>query len=130
MSDLSFSSANLAVIAYAQVNANGHSPNENSGVTTTRISMGLYGVIFPPNQEVTPGDFIMHVQARTNDTPFGKNTVVGLGSAIGGFTDVLKIVEFWTTQIIDGVHFPLRCDSDFCVWFLRTTSNQPPGAPA
>jgi hypothetical protein len=43
----SFSSANLAVVAYASVKANGSSPDTNSGVTTAWVSTGVYDITLP-----------------------------------------------------------------------------------
>ena len=44
-----FSSANLAIVAYAEVDGvAGTSTVTNSGVSTTRLSLGLYAVVLPP----------------------------------------------------------------------------------
>lgn len=55
--NLLFDSAGLAVVAYAEVlgqspsaPAAGTSPNSNSGVTTTRVGVGLYDVILPASK--------------------------------------------------------------------------------
>ena len=42
-----FSTANLAVVAYALVKSDGTSPEMNSGVTTTKLGTGAYEITLP-----------------------------------------------------------------------------------
>ena len=51
---MSFSTAELATVAYALVAADGSSDEINSGVTTTRIDTGRYNVILPGSEAVSP----------------------------------------------------------------------------
>ena len=50
-----FSSANLAVVAYASVHADGSSPDTNSGIKTSLVSPGIYEITLPgdPSQQET-----------------------------------------------------------------------------
>jgi hypothetical protein len=42
-----FSTANTALFAYALVEPDGTSPDLNSGVTTSRIDVGVYEIVLP-----------------------------------------------------------------------------------
>jgi hypothetical protein len=49
----SFSTANLALVAYALVESDGTSPDLNSGITTTKLDSGTYEMVLPgdPGQQ-------------------------------------------------------------------------------
>jgi hypothetical protein len=46
-----FSTANLALAAYALVKSNGTSPDMNSGVITRKVATGVYEVVLPGSDD-------------------------------------------------------------------------------
>ena len=44
-----YDSAGMAIVAYGEVLADGTSPNQNSGVTTAKASLGQYTITLPTN---------------------------------------------------------------------------------
>ena len=122
---MSFSTANLAVVAYALVKADGTSPEINSGVGTTRLGpgSGYYGIILPGNptqQEVLQQGQGNPITGFRQDLIFacpinGGGLMVGTSEDAGGFVKHVQI------QAGNGS----AVDSDFAVVILRTTIPTP-----
>jgi hypothetical protein len=116
-----FDSAGLAIVAYAQVD--GHSgastptAQANSGVSTTKISTGLYQVFLPTGLTQDPSRDLIYVQPKALPT----TTAIQLGCAV-----VANVVEESATvkQVkLTGVSAALTTtaiDSDFNFFVLRT----------
>jgi hypothetical protein len=120
-----FDSANIAVVAYAEVvGGDGNSTATNSGVGTTRLSQGRYAVSLPAaNTQQNDRDLIF-VQPKSTLL----SVAVGLARCARVKDDyaATKIVE-----IVDPVAGTATCvDSDFSILILRTQITPPTGAPA
>jgi hypothetical protein len=108
-----FDSAGLAIVAYAEVAADGSSTVNNSGVTTTKTATGTYNVILPSDKTQQIGRDLIFVQA--NGT--------GAQTATVSETDAAKkVVERYAGGTI--------ADGAFTVLILRTIVPPPAGAPA
>jgi hypothetical protein len=121
MSSTLFDSAGLAIVAYAQVaGATGSSSSTslaNSGVSTTRISTGLYQVFLPTGLTQDPSRDLIYVQPKAVPS----TTAIQLGCAV-----VANVVEesATTKQVkmtgVSGTLATTAVDSDFNVFVLRT----------
>ena len=108
-----FDSAGLAIVAYAEVAADGTSTVNNSGVTTTKTASGTYNVILPADKTQQIGRDLIIVQA--NGT--------GPQTATVSETDASKkVVERYAGASI--------ADGAFTILILRTIVPPPAGAPA
>ena len=121
----SFSSANLAVVAYVSVKSDGSSPDTNSGVTTAWVSTGVYDIILPgdPSQQAPlqegqeAGRTLIFATVRnTSGVDISVSDVAG--------TSLIKRVRttFSPTSA--------PADEDFDLLILRTLIPPPAGAPA
>ena len=108
-----FDSAGLAIVAYADVAADGTSTVTNSGVTTTKTATGTYNVILPADktQNNAPDLFVV--------TPKGS---VQRSANVNDATDAIK-----TAQMYSGGSL---ADGEFDIIILRTIVPPPAGAPA
>ncbi len=124
MPGLSYSGANLATVAYAEVDGTaGASTVNNSGVTTTRIGLGQYVVILPSGQGQNGGRDLVFIQA--------KHAVASTAAAISDFDDAqeaTKTVTFWSGD--PALAAATKLDCSFSILILRTTITPPTGAPA
>jgi hypothetical protein len=108
-----FDSAGLAIVAYAEVAADGTSTVNNSGVVTAKTGTGTYTVTLPADKTQVAGRDLILTQA--NGTGFKATTVSETSAAI-------KVVETYTGSTI--------ADGAFTILILRTIVPPPAGAPA
>jgi len=116
-----FDTAGLAVVAYAQVSgATGSSTSTtlaNSGVSTTKISTGLYQLFLPTGLAQSSSNDLIYVQPKA----IPSTTAIQLGCAV-----VANVVEESATvkQVkltgVSGALATTAIDSDFNVLILRT----------
>jgi hypothetical protein len=122
MPGLNFSGPNLATVAYAAVDATaGASTVMNSGVQTTRISLGKYQIILPTNLAQNEGTDLVFIQAIESPGTTGRASVVD------NSLSVTKLVYFWDTNPALGA--ATNIDTSFSVVILRSTITPPAGAP-
>jgi hypothetical protein len=108
-----FDSAGLAIVAYAEVAANGTSTANNSGVTTTKTATGTYNVILPADKTQQLGRDLIFAQAN------------GAGQQISTVSEssaATKVIERYAGATI--------ADGAFTILILRTIVPPPAGAPA
>lgn len=120
MPGLGFSTPDLAIVAYTQVNADGTSGEQNSGVITTRLQQGSYGVILPTTLEQDNSQCFIQVQPLNNASG-GKNSVVGFAANV-------KLINFHSKSGNPTLGYLV--DTRFNCLILRTAINPPPGSPA
>ena len=130
MPGANFSGPNLATVAYAEVaGADGSSTTCNSGVSTTRISAGLYNVILPTNLAQNQNRDLIFVQPKG---PYGTTQLGGALVAKNAEVDdsdpITKAIAIFDGNPALGAS--TRIDSDFSILILRTTITPPAGAPA
>jgi hypothetical protein len=124
MPGLNFSGANLATVAYANVDgAAGASTVTNSGITTTRTALGTYVVILPTNLTQTAGRDLIVV---TPKAPAGAPVAVMF--TVDDALDATKTISFFDGNPANGA--TTKLDSSFSILILRTTIAPPSGAPA
>ena len=118
-----FDSAGLAIVAYAQVNADGSSENTtnkaNSGIYTTRLAQGQYLVQMSTALGQDPSQDLIFVQP-TNTTYAGLGTTPIPASLVEDSDDFNKIVVF-----TDGGYGTTAIDCNFNVLVLRTVIGSP-----
>jgi hypothetical protein len=131
MPGLGFSGANLATVAYADVDGTaGASTATNSGVSTTRVAAGTYVVVLPTGLTQNIARDLIFVQPRTNNTDTQPNPA-GLVAKMAVVDDTLEATK--TIAIFSGdptLAAVTRIDSSFSILILRTTISPPAGAPA
>jgi len=118
MPSVTFDTAGLAFVAYAEVLADGTSPNTNSGVTTSRVATGLYNITLDANKQQSGSRDLIFV------TPKG-NLGVPRSTAVDDSSASVKVVA-----IYGGAPILSYADSDFSVLILRTTIQPAAGGPA
>lgn len=111
-----FDSAGLAIVAYAEVLADGTSPNTNSGVGTTKTATGRYAVILPSDKTQNGARDLIFVQA------LGVASTVPVTSRVDDTSASVKTIEMCNGTT--------TADSAFSVLILRTIVPPPAGAPA
>lgn len=114
-----FDTAGLAFVAYAEVLADGTSPNTNSGVITARLGTGQYTVTLGANQQQAGARDLIFV------TPKATNLSVPLSHAVNDASASVKQVA-----IYGGSPIQSYADADFSIIIMRTTIQPPTGAPA
>lgn len=121
MPSLGFSGANLATVAYAEVEGvAGASTVQNSGVSTTRTALGTYVVILPTNIAQVDGRDLIFVTPRVNDDGSGLASKTYI---VDSRLDATKTIYFFA----DATTTPI--DSSFTILILRTTIAPPSGSP-
>ncbi len=108
-----FDSAGLAIVAYAQVDgATGSSspPLANSGITTTRLSIGLYQLTLPANLVQSLTKILSFVQVKNSATLIGPTARVAV---IDEFDPQVKLVN--TLEAASGN----LIDADFDILIVR-----------
>lgn len=121
---MNFSTANLAVVAYALVRADGTSPEINSGVGTTRLGApgsGYYGIILPGE----PSQQEVLQQGQGNPITGFRHDLIFVCPINGG---TLKVGTGYTGEFVRTVQMENNAgglDSDFAVVILRTTIPTP-----
>lgn len=124
MPGLNFSGANLAVVAYAEVEGTaGASTATNSGITTTRTALGLYLATLPTNLAQSQSRDLMFVQAKGPYSSTPGLSAVAKMQTVDDSDPTVKAIAFF-----NAAGTPL--DSDFSLLILRTTISPPAGAPA
>jgi hypothetical protein len=116
-----FDTAGLAIVAYAEVLADGTSPNTNSGVTTARVGTGQYTVTLGANQQQSSARDLIFV---TPKNPAGLNLSTPRSHAVDDSAVATKVVV-----IYGGSPILSYMDSDFSVMILRTTIQPVAGYP-
>jgi len=111
-----YDSVGLAIAAYAEVLADGTSPNTNSGVVTARVSAGLYTVTLPAAHGIDDA----RMQAVV--TPKGTITGVPVSCSVDASDPFVKRIA-----IYKGSPLATLADSAFNVLILATVK---PGSPA
>ena len=110
-------SAALAIVAYAEVDGvKGDSTETNSGVTTTRQSLGKYSVALSTAAGQQANRDLIFVQAKST----------GVGPVMSSVDDsamTTKLVSFATSATT-------AADTSFSILVLRTVLPPPVGAPA
>jgi hypothetical protein len=113
-----FDSAGLAIVAYAQVTGGTSSTaTANSGVSTTRVTTGIYQVFLPTGLAQSDTKDLIFVQPKANPS----TTAIQLGCAV-----VADVVEesAATKQVkltgVSGTLTTTAVDSDFDILILRT----------
>jgi hypothetical protein len=119
MSNPLFDSAGLAIVAYAEVAANGTSTVTNSGVTTTKVGTGVYTVTLPPGKTQLASRDLIFVQ------PITSVAFVPTSSSVDDRDPAVKGV-----QIYVGSPLTTTADCAFSILILRTIVPPPAGAPA
>jgi hypothetical protein len=115
MPSLGFSAPNLALVAYAEVDGDeGSSTRCNSGVTTSRVSDGVYAVGLPSNLQQPNDSSLVFVQAKGSEPK---------ASSVDDESDAVKIVSF-----ANGGGTPVNTSFSFCLW--RSTITPPAGSPS
>ena len=126
MPSLGFSGANLAIVAYAEVDGvAGASTVTNSGVTTTRTAAGTYVVILPTGITQNVGRDLIFVQPKGNND--GTSFVAKMAVVDDSLEATKTIAIFSGDPTLAG---STRIDSTFSILILRTTITPPTGAPA
>jgi hypothetical protein len=111
-----FDSAGLAIVAYAEVLADGTSPNTNSGVGTTKTGTGRYAILLPADKTQAASRDLIFVQA------LGVPNATPVTSKVEDTTPGVKYIEMTNGST--------NADSAFSVLILRTIVPPPAGAPA
>lgn len=111
-----FDSAGLAIVAYAEVLADGTSPNTNSGITTTKTATGRYQLTLPADKAQASARDLIFVQ------PLGVANNTPVTSRVDDSSSTVKGVETCNGSS--------AADSAFSVLILRTIITPPAGAPA
>lgn len=111
-----FDSAGLAIVAYAEVLADGTSPNTNSGVGTSKTGTGRYVVILPADKTQNASRDLIFVQ------PLGVANAAAITSRVDDSSASVKGIEICSAAT--------NIDSAFSVLILRTIVPPPAGAPA
>jgi len=131
MPSLGFSGANLATVAYAEVDGTaGASTATNSGVSTTRAAAGPDILVLPTGLTQQGSRDLIFVQPKTNATDTQPNPA-GLVAKMAVVDDTLEATK--TIAIFSGdptLAAVTRIDSSFSILILRTTITPPAGAPA
>ena len=116
-----YSTANLALVAYAEVDgATGASTATNSGVTTTRTSTGVYLVALPSVLTQFSARDLIFVQPKSTAALGVSNVPSALVNDIPTATKIVYIGDSTTTAV----------DCSFSIVILRTLVPPPTGAPA
>lgn len=127
MPGLTFSGANLASVAYAEVDGvAGASTTTNSGVTTTRTALGTYVVILPTNLAQVEATDLIFVQLKESAAGGGAG-LVAKNAVVDDSLSVTKTVFVWSGDPALGV--ATLIDSSFSILILRSTITPPAGAP-
>lgn len=114
-----FDSAGLAIVAYAEVAADGTSTVTNSGVTTARTAAGQYTVTLPTNKQQSGARDLIFV------TPKGTITSTPYSHKVDDASAAVKQVA-----IYGGSPLATFADADFSILILRTIIPPPAGSPA
>lgn len=125
-----FDQAKLAVVAYAEVLADGTSPATNSGISTTRTALGSYALDLPvasPNQvglqQFSDRDLIF-VQPLNA-------TVAGIAAtAVNDATATVPATPGSRKLVFLGISPTTAVDCGFSVLILRTLTPPTLGGPA
>ena len=125
-----YDSAGLAIVAYVEVASDGtsvvnttHLAAMNSGVTTTRLSTGLFQVILPSDKTQSPTRDLIFVQ------PYG-TTVTGPLTAVIDETNPPAPALPGSVKTVTLFQGATVADGAFTVLILRTIVPPPAGAPA
>jgi hypothetical protein len=122
---MNFSSANLAVVAYVNVTADGYSPDTNSGVTTTRVNNpGSYEIHLPGDP--TQQEPLQQAQVAGRDLLLA--TVKGSSSGINITADDKPNTNGLIKTVLTATNTPVN--AAFSLVILRTLIPPPDGAPA
>lgn len=122
MPQLGFSGPNLATVAYAEVaGTNGASTAMNSGITTTRVSQGVYVAVLPANNLQTSSRDLIFVQPKGT-------SVLPKMAVVDDSLDATKTIYIWDGD--PAGTGPTTIDSDFSLIILRTTISPPAGSPS
>jgi hypothetical protein len=116
MPGVTFDSVGIAIAAYAEVLADGTSPNMNSDVVTARLSAGLYTVTLPANHGIDDA----RMQAIV--TPKGTITGVPVSCSVDDSDPLVKRVAMYS-----GSPLTTLADHAFNILIVRTIK---PGVPA
>jgi hypothetical protein len=125
MPSLAASGANLAVVAYAQVEGTtGASTVCNSGLATTRVAAGQYVVVLPTGlTQKTPRDLIF-VMPKHLDT----SSLLAM-AVVDDSLEATKTIYMFNGDPTAASPTGLQ-DMSFFILVLRTTIAPPAGAPA
>lgn len=122
---MNFSSANLAVVAYVNVTDDGHSPDTNSGVTTTRlVNPGVYEIHLPGDP--TQQESLQQAQVAGRDLLIA--TVRGGSSGINISAEDVPGTNGLVKRVTTATNTPVN--AAFSLVILRTLIPPPDGAPA
>lgn len=125
MPGLSFSAPNLATVAYAEVDgAAGASTTTNSGVTTTRTTLGTYVVILPTNLAQVESSDLIFCQLKESSDGSG---LVAKNCVVDDSLSVTKTIYVWSGD--PALAAATKIDSSFSILILRSTISPPAGAP-
>jgi hypothetical protein len=127
MPALGFSGANLATVAYAEVDGTaGASTVTNSGVTTTRTASGTYVVILPTTLAQDVSRDLIFVQPKANND--GTSFAIPRFATVDDSLSITKTINIWSGN--PAAAAATLIDGSFSVLLLRTTITPPTGAPA
>ena len=115
--------AGLAVVAYAEVLADGTSPNTNSGVGTLKTGTGQYTVVLPANMQQSAARDLMFVTPKKSLTD--ANAGIPLSHAVDDSNSALKRIA-----IYGGSPLQTFADAEFSVIIFRTIVPPPANSPA
>jgi hypothetical protein len=126
MPSLGFSGANLATVAYAEVEGvAGASTATNSGVATTRTAAGTYVVVLPTGITQGTARDLIFVQPKANND--GTSLVAKMAVVDDSLEATKTIAIFSGDPTLAAV---TRIDSSFSILILRTTISPPSGSAA
>ena len=122
----SFSSANMAIVAYASVKADGFSPDMNSGIKTALVSTGVYEITLP-------GDPAGQAPLQEGQEVY-RDLILATVKNVSGVT-INAVDVAGSSGLIKRIN---TCFSpttnpqnvDFDILILRTLISPPAGAPA
>jgi hypothetical protein len=108
-----FDSANLACVAYAEVDgATGASTACNSGLLTTRVSTGVYHLSLPTGLGQVASKDLIVVQPKVTTAP---------STPAGNVTALVNDTDTDTKVVYCGNSVTTQVDCSFSVIVLRTT---------
>jgi hypothetical protein len=122
MPGLTFSGANLATVAYAEVSEGGTSSVTNSGITTTRTSRGIYFAMLPTAIAQVGSKDLIFVQPKLASGVLAAAMAIVDDTAI-----VTKVIRIFDGNTANSASTGIDCD--FSLLILRTTISPPAGSP-
>ena len=122
---MNFSTANLSVVAYALVKADGSTPEMNSGVKVDHVGTGSYNITLPGDESVQGNLPLQQGQGNDNTGPNWRQDLILVTPTHNG---PLMVSTNDQTDFIKNVFFASASspvNTDFAVVILRSTIPTP-----